>query len=114
LPAVVAGALLSVIGSIGLFSVPFVIGTPARIDVLSVYIFRLLDTYPANMTVALALASAMVVLVQGLVLVQRLVLSSGQFATIGGRGFRASRVRLGLWRHPARVLAVAYLAATSV
>ena len=96
-PALAAGWLVSLISAIGLFSVPSLIGTIARFDVLSVYIFRLLNTFPPRTGTALALAGVMLVVVQVLLVAQRWLLPGGRFATVGGRGFRVNRVTLGRW-----------------
>lgn len=113
-PALVSGALLALIGAIGLFSVPVLIGSSARFDVLSVYIFRLLTTYPPRTDAALLLALLMLVIVQGLLLLQHRLAPPGQSASVGGRGFRAARVRLGASRPWARGLMIAYLVLTAV
>jgi iron(III) transport system permease protein len=113
-PALLAAGLLAVISAIGLFSVPVLIGARARFDVLSVYVFRLLTTYPPRTDVALVLAGLMLVVVQGLLLLQRRLAPPGQSAAVGGRGFRSGRVALGRWRGPARGLMLAYLLVTAV
>jgi len=113
-PAILAAALLSIVGALGLFSVPVVLGTAARIDVLSVYLFRLFESYPPQTALALVLAAGMVATVQGLLMVQRLLVGRGRHATVGGRGFRGTRVRLGPMRHVVRAVAVLYLAATAL
>ncbi len=113
-PAIVAAALLSIVGALGLFSVPVVIGTAARIDVLSVYLFRLFESYPPQTALALVLAAGMVATVQALLIIQRLMTRGGRHATVGGRGFRGTRVRLGPFRHVVRAVALVYLAATAL
>jgi iron(III) transport system permease protein len=114
LPAITAAALLSVIGGLGLFSVPVVIGTGARIDVLSVYIFRLIQDFPPQTGFALVLAAGMVTVVQAVLILQRILVPGARHAAIGGRGLRRSLVMLGSWRVPVRVIACAYLGATAI
>jgi iron(III) transport system permease protein len=113
-PALTAAGLLAIITAIGLFSVPVLIGSSARFDVLSVYIFRLLTTYPPQTDVALLLAGLMLILVQGLLLLERRLAPAGQSATVGGRGFRSARVALGPWRGLARGVMLAYLLVTAI
>lgn len=114
-PSLAAAGLLTIISGVGMFSVPIVIGTGARIDVLSVRIFRLLGTtFPPRTGVAMILAAMMLIVVQLLLMLQRRLIRSGQHAAISGRGFRASRVPLGRWRIWARSLGLAYLMATAV
>ena len=58
--AVGSSALLCVISSLGLYSIPALLGTAARIDVLSVYIYRLLNfAYPPKIGQAVVLGLAM-------------------------------------------------------
>jgi iron(III) transport system permease protein len=97
-----------------MFSVPFIIGTGAKVDVLSVYIFRLLDTYPPQMALALTLAGLMLLVVQVLLILQRVLMPAGRHAAIGGRGLRLGRFELGAWRHGARGLAAMFMIVTSV
>ncbi len=113
-PAIAAGALTAVIGGIGLFSVPIVLGTAARMDVISVHIYRLFEQFPPQTATGLMLSAAMVAVVQFLLLAQRWLVPSEGHAVIGGRGGRAGLIRLGRWRRPAQGLAIGYLLATSV
>jgi len=113
-PAIAAGALTAVIGGIGLFSVPIVLGTAARMDVISVHIYRLFEQFPPQTATGLMLSAAMVAVVQALLLAQRWLVPSEGHAVIGGRGGRAGLIRLGRWRRPAQGLAIGYLLATSV
>src|SRR5262249_30155790 len=109
-----AAALLAVITGISQFSVPLVLGGGARVDVLAVFIYRLLSTFPPQTAAALMLAVGMVVVVQLLLVVQRWVAPEGRNAAIGGRGFRNARVALGAWRRPVKGLVIAYLAITAL
>jgi len=113
-PALVASGLLGVISGVSLFSVPAILGGGARIDVLSVFIYRLLSVYPTRIGPALVLAMGMLVLVQVLLVAQHLLIKRGQSAAIGGRGFRGTRVKLGPFRYLVLSLAGVYLLATSV
>jgi len=113
-PALVAAALMAVIAGIGLFSVPIVLGTAARMDVISVHIYRLFDQFPPQTATGLMLSAAMVAVVQCLLLAQRWLLPPDRHSMIGGRGGRSERSRLGRWRRPAQALALVYLATTSV
>ncbi|MGA1327510.1 MAG: ABC transporter permease [Rubrivivax sp.] len=113
-PALLAAALMAVIAGIGLFSVPIVLGTAARMDVISVHIYRLFDQFPPQTATGLMLSGAMVVVVQCLLLAQRWMMPDDRHSMIGGRGGRAGQIRLGRWRRPAQALAIAYLATTSV
>ncbi len=113
-PAIASAALTAVIGGIGLFSVPVVLGTAARMDVISVHIYRLFEQFPPQTATGLMLSAGMVAVVQFLLLAQRWLVPTEGHAVIGGRGGRAGLIRLGRWRRPAQALAIAYLLATSV
>jgi iron(III) transport system permease protein len=113
-PAITGGLVIAAVAGIGMFSVPIVLGTAARFEVLSVHVFRLLDSYPPHTAYALALSVMLVIGVQLLLLLQRLATSSGRHATIGGRGLRSGIRPLGRWKGPARSLLVLYIAITSI
>ncbi len=113
--AVGSSALLCVISSLGLYSIPALLGTAARIDVLSVYIYRLLNfTYPPKITQAVVLGLALIVIIGLIWLAQRRVAAKTGHAQIGGMGIRPNRIALGGWRWPARLLLIVYVAFTSV
>ncbi len=113
-PALAAAVLLGVITGISQFSVPLVLGGGARVDLLSVFIYRLLSTYPPQTAPSLLLATGMVGVVQLLLLAQRWVAPGERNSSIGGRGVRGARVTLGAWRRPVKGLVIAYLIVTAV
>ncbi|GAA5003797.1 ABC transporter permease [Streptomyces hyderabadensis] len=113
-PALAGAWLLGIINGIGLFSVPVILGTNARIEVLSVRIWRYLTDYPSNPDAALVLAAGMLVVILALRTVQKYLVPSGRQATIGGRGVRATRMRLGPFRLLTRLLVAGYIAAAVV
>lgn len=110
LPSFGAAVLLMIWFGFALFSVPVILGTGADIEVLSVRIVRLLTAqYPAQ--TALAVGNSMfVVLVLGTAwYFQGRLLGKGRHATVGGKGYRATRIRLGVWRKPARLFMFGYV-----
>ena len=113
-PAITSALLIAAVTGIGMFSVPIVLGTAARIEVVSVYLFRLLDSYPPHTAYALALSVMLVIGVQLLLLLQRFTTSTGRHASGGGRGLRSGIRPLGRWKGPARSLLVLYVAVTSI
>ncbi len=113
-PAIAAGSLVAIIAGIGLFSVPIVLGTAARVDVLSVHIYRMFEQFPPQTAAGLLLSAAMVAIVQSLLLAQRWLVPPERNAVTGGRGGRSGRIRLGRLRIPAKLMAVSYLVLTSV
>jgi iron(III) transport system permease protein len=114
-PAIIASALLVVISGVGTYSIPAIIATTAEISVLPTQIVKLLTKdYPPRLGEAQLLGLIMLLVVVAFWLVQRRVAASGQHVTIGGRAAGNSRVSLGAWRIPARLLMGFYLAAASV
>ena len=113
-PAFAAAILLGFISGVSLFSVPAVLGGGARIDVISVFIFRLLQAYPAQTGPAITLSIGLLVIVQIMLLLQNVIAQPGRNAAISGKGFRHTPVRLGRLRWVAYSLAVLYLIAASV
>ncbi|GAB3428840.1 ABC transporter permease [Actinophytocola sediminis] len=113
-PSLAGAVLLMLWSGFGLFSIPAVIGTGADIDVLSVRIVESLAEYPPRTGVAVGLSLIVVVFVALAWWAQRLVVGRGRHATVGGKGQRVSRIRLGRWRGPVRALMVLYLLVTTV
>ena len=114
-PALLSSALLCIITSIGVYSIPAVIGTTARIDVLTTRIVYLLNReFPPKMAEAQMLGVVMLILVGLLWYFQTRSSANGQFATMGGRATGGGRIEMGGWKWPARAVTMAYLAATSV
>jgi iron(III) transport system permease protein len=113
--AVGASVLLCVISSIGLYSIAALLGSAARIDILSVYIYRLLNfSYPPKTGQAVVLGLVLMVVIGSIWLLQRKIASRTGHATIGGQGLRPNLLALGGWKWPARILIVLYVLLTSV
>ncbi|WP_062206485.1 iron ABC transporter permease [Aureimonas sp. AU12] len=114
-PALLSAALLVTISSIGTYSIPAVIGTTARIDVMTTRIVYLLNRdFPPRVAEAQMIGLVMLLLVGILWYIEKRAARSGQFATLGGRASSNGRLELGKWKWPARGITLAYLAATSV
>ena len=113
--AVGSASLLCIISSFGLYSIPALIGTAARIDVLSVYIYRLLNaSYPPKTGEAVVLGVLLILLIGALWLAQRRIAARAGHAQIGGMGVRPNRIALGRWRWPARIMLLLYVTLTSI
>jgi len=113
--AVGSSVLLCVLSSIGLYSIPALLGTAARIDVLSVYIYRLLNfSYPPKTGQAIVLGLVLMLVIAAIWLLQRKIASRTGHAQIGGMGVRPNLLVLGGWRWPARIMLLLYVALTSV
>lgn len=113
--AVGASMLICMIACFGLYSIAALIGTAARIDVLSVYIYRLLNfSYPPKTGQAVVIGLMMMLVIGALWIGQRKLAARAGAATVGGMGVRANRVALGGWRWPARALVLAYVLLTAL
>jgi iron(III) transport system permease protein len=114
-PALIGSALLVVIMGLGVYSIPAIIATTARIDMLTTRIVTMLTRdYPPNFPEAQMLGLLMLAIIAVLWLVQGRIATSGQFVTVGGRASGSSRLELGGWRWPARLLMMAFMAAASL
>jgi iron(III) transport system permease protein len=115
MPSLLGATMLILMSSFGLFSIPAVIGAGADIPILSVRIVRLLSfTYPAEIGAAIGLSLIVVLFVAVFWFIQSRALRHGRFATIGGKGARASRIRLGAGRPIVRAFVVLYLVVTTI
>jgi iron(III) transport system permease protein len=99
-PAITGGALLGAVESMALFGPQAFLGLPARIVYLPTRIYGLISSYPPRFADASALALVLVILTLAGLAVQRRYLEGRSFFTIGGRGVRPRRTRLGPFRWP--------------
>ena len=110
-PALGASALLVLVMGLALFSAASLVGRGARVDILSVRIVELLkSSFPPETGQAVVLSTFILLVIGAGGLMQRRLLRRGHYAKIGGRGARATRVRLGAWRWPARLIMFGYIA----
>jgi iron(III) transport system permease protein len=108
-PAIISSMLLSFIVMLGIYGIPAVLGTPARISVLTTYIFNLTAWSPPLYSNAAAVAIILMLVTGLLVMLQQKVLSGRSFTTVAGKAFRPHSLNLGPWRFLTLGLAVAYL-----
>lgn len=112
-PTVTASLLLIFTKGLETFSVPAILGLPASppIYVFSTRIWRALAMQtPPNYGLATALATALVVLAGGGLLLQRRTTGvQERFSTVGGQGVRLRRFEIGHWRWVVLAAAVAFL-----
>ena len=109
MPAIVSGGLLSFIVMLGIYGIPAVLGTPARIPVLTTYIYTLVNWSPPLYGIAASVALLLMVVTGFLVWVQNRVLSGRSYTTVAGKAFRPRALRLGGWRFLTLGLALVYL-----
>jgi iron(III) transport system permease protein len=113
-PAMFSALVLVTINGIGMYAIPAVIGTTARIDVMTTRIVYLLNReFPPRLPEAEMIGIVMLILVGGLWYLHRRSTGKGQFATIGGRAAGGGKLEMGVWKWPARLATLAFLACTS-
>lgn len=114
-PALISSALLATITSLGLYSIPGVIGTTAQVDVMTTRIVFLLNReLPPRFAEAQALGMVMLAIVVVLWVIESRARRAGRFATLGGRASSSARIEMGRWKWPARAMTLLYLASTSI
>jgi iron(III) transport system permease protein len=94
-PAMLASAVLVFVQSMGLFSIPAVLGVTGGFNVAATEIYRLLNTYPPRLAQAAAWGLILLVITMLAVLLQNRLLSRRSFVTISGKAFRPRLVEPG-------------------
>jgi iron(III) transport system permease protein len=99
-PALLSGFILTFSRALGTFGTPYFLGAPVRYFTLptTIYSSMVTRTFATGYILAVVLiaVSALVIYAN-----QRLIGTRRSFVTIGGKGFRGARTRLGRWRGPA-------------
>jgi iron(III) transport system permease protein len=114
-PSVSAAAVILVWFGFAMFSIPFIIGTGANVEVLTVRIVRLINfSYPPQTDLAVSLSLFILLFVGGAWLLQLRIMRSSTFVQVGGRGARGTTVKLGWLRWPARLFMIAFLLISGV
>lgn len=101
-PAILAAITLVLIRSLSAFAIPSVLGVPGRIEVLTTFIYRLINVgfvpdYGRAAAVGISVLGAAIVLVY---LYRHLTARAERFVTISGKGYRPTISPLGRWRYP--------------
>ncbi len=100
-PALLSVTTLLMIVGMLTFDVPAVIGQRGNVNVMSSEIFNLMNPangLPAYGEIAALNSTLFVLLAVGLYIYYRATQQSERFATISGKGYKATRFRLGRWR----------------
>ncbi|MQA13083.1 MAG: ABC transporter permease subunit [Pseudonocardiaceae bacterium] len=108
-PAIIGGGLLTFALILENFSVPTVLGTPAGVNTLPTFIYRLMNAAPPDANQAAAVGALLMALLVVIVFVQRKVLSRREYTTVAGKGFRPRVVTLGRWRWAGFAFAATYI-----
>jgi len=114
-PSLGAAALYIIWFGFSFFSVPVVIGTELKVDVLAVEIVRLVTfTYPSDIAVAIGLSVFLVIALGTAWYFQGRILRENRHASIGGKGQRRATIRLGRFRRWAQASLLLYAMLTFV
>ena len=109
LPAILAGGLLVFILAAEQFAVPAVLGTPAKIRVLTTSIWEAQSVYPPRDGLAAALSVTLLVIALGGLWLHKRLLGMRSFTTVGGKGTPPRRIALGRWRGAVLAVCLLYL-----
>jgi len=100
-PAILSSLLLLFVMGMASYEVPRLIGRPARIDVFTTDIQGAIISTPPAFGVASALGlTLLAICVLAVLFYRRATRDAESFATITGKGYKPTRVKLGPWRWP--------------
>jgi iron(III) transport system permease protein len=100
-PAILSALLLLFVMGMASYEVPRLIGRPARIDVFTTEVQGAIITAPPAFGVASALSLALLAIcILAVYCYRRATTNANAFATITGKGYRPTRIKLGGWRWP--------------
>jgi iron(III) transport system permease protein len=115
-PAILLSMLLASVLAIGIYSIPAIVGSTAKIPTLSVHLVRLLNgEYPPRIDQAAVISLFLIAIFGAFWIFQQRLNALSRHAQIGGQGFKSARLLLS---RPvciaARVAMIAYIVVTSV
>jgi iron(III) transport system permease protein len=103
-PAILSALLLLFVMGMASYEVPRLIGRPARIDVFTTDIQGAIISTPPQFGVASALSlTLLAICVLAVFFYRRATRHAEAFATITGKGYMPTRVKLGRWRWPVAI-----------
>jgi iron(III) transport system permease protein len=108
-PAILASSLLVFVLAAEQFAVPAVLGSPARIRVLTTAIVETQYRYPPQHGLGAALCMTLLLIAMAGLWLQRRLLRGRSYTTIGGKSAHPRRIPLGGFRWPVLLVCVAYL-----
>lgn len=109
LPAILGSSLLVFVLSAEQFGVPAVLGTPARIRVLTTSIVESQASYPIRLGLGASLSVTLLGIALFGLMLQRYLLGKRSYTTVGGKGARPRVLSLGKLRWVIFGIAVAYM-----
>lgn len=108
-PAIFNAALLIFVLILEDFPVPMILGFSNRVETLSSRVYILMSQSPPEINVAAALGVMLMVLTIAIVTVQHRFLRGQSFASVTGKGLKATPVKLGRWRWVGFTFVLLYL-----
>ncbi len=108
LPAVLGAAIYVFVETLGAFSAPAILGLPDRFYVITTAIWTLVLRFPPDYPLAAALGLSLFILTAAAMFLYTRLVSAGSFVTIGARGLRLRRQRLGLLGLPVFAFTAGY------
>ena len=109
LPGILYGLSIVFVVSIGAFSVPAMLGLPARISVLGTEIWGIVNRYPGDYNLASALSMITLGICIALIIFQRKIILPREFIMVTGKGYRPSLIDLRKWKYATLVFNLLYL-----
>lgn len=109
LPAVLSSAILIFVLTMEVFAVPATLGSPARLEFFSPFMYKFLAFSPPMVTQASSLGVLLVVITVTLVSIQNVILGRRNFTTVAGKSTRPRLVELGPWRWPCAATGLLYI-----
>ena len=115
-PAILLSMLLASVLAIGIYSIPAIVGSTAKIPTLSVHLVRLLNgEFPPRIDQAAVISLFLIVLFGVFWVFQQRLTASGRHAQIGGQGLKSASILLsGPAKLAARTAMLAYIVLISI
>ncbi|HIY66214.1 MAG TPA: iron ABC transporter permease [Candidatus Agrococcus pullicola] len=110
-PSMLSGMLLALAAGFAVYSIPVLMGNQAGIDVLTVRIVQLTTAeYPPDLSGALVLGLVVVAVIGSAWFLERRTSRRARHATIEGKFSGGNKLELGVWKWPARLIMIVYMA----
>lgn len=110
LPAIFAGTIISFVKTIEMVGIPGILGVPARIYVLTTYIWNALGKVPPRFEIA-AIFSGLIVLISVILLIiqKRIISREQKYVTMFGKRSKTKLVKLGKWKYVTAAFSLSYI-----
>ncbi len=106
LPAILSGFILAFLETVGSFGVPAFLLIPARLPVITLYLYSFFSAFPPGVGEAAAYGIPLLLVTALLLVIQRRLLGRASYTLITGKAGTLRRVPLGWWRWPAFLIAM--------